>query len=248
MKLIPITVSILSSWVLYSCMVCPLYPPFHNPGGHHYDGPVTAEPAIQDKDSNCIDPSVAAQEQGPLSLELIHRDQVIPVTPGKEITLHDRRFALLFNMAAYNRYCQRQVAASAMASPDIDSMENAIHPPMVLTDTSPFGWARAMAPELSLRYDILYLTEQAHHYLIFEPGNDPRMQRLSIQESVAPGIYRYRWDIFEIAKVNLEGVETIPPKSEIHFAMIFFRDSNLDSIIETGEFLLFYVHVVPDDG
>ncbi|MCB1138981.1 MAG: hypothetical protein KDK23_09510 [Leptospiraceae bacterium] len=203
-------------------------------------GPVTQG------ESECLPPSLAGSEQGPLELLLVHRDRVIPVRPGQEIVIHSPRFALLFNMADYDRYCHRFVAARVMASTNADKLENAIQPPFQIGDTTIMGPGWGMAPDLSLRYDTLMLTDEGMHYLVFDADGGPGDQRLSIQKFLTPGIYQFRWDIFGVASVGENSVEMLPAQKPLAFTMLFFRDADLDDIVETGEFMVFYIRIEPN--
>lgn len=213
--------------------------------GPGYSEQVEAAP-VEQANSVCLSPSLAASEQGPLELYLVHRDRIIPVRPGQEIVIQSPRFALLFNMADYDRYCDRFVAARVMASTNADKLENAIQPPFQIGDTTIMGPGWGMAPDLSLRYDTLMLTDEGMHYLVFDAEGGPGDQRLSIQKVLAPGVYQFRWDIYSIASVGEDSLEDLPSDEPLAFTVLFFRDADLDDVVETGEFMVFYIRIEPN--
>ncbi|MBI38046.1 MAG: hypothetical protein CMF59_00480 [Leptospiraceae bacterium] len=192
----------------------------------------------------CQNPTFAPELQGELSLKLVHGNRVIPVKPGSEITISDTRFALLFNMADYDLFCDRYAAARVMASENADFIENIVEPPFEIGDTTFLGAGWSMATDMSMRYDTLFLTEGGMHYLILNVDGEPIEQRLSIQRTLGPHIYEMRWDIYSIARMDSESVKPLG-REKTTFAMLFFRDSDLDDVVETGEFLVFYITVDP---
>jgi hypothetical protein len=201
----------------------------------------------EDAPKSCKTPLNASPEQGPLRLYLVHGREVTEVKPAREIVLRNKRFALLFNMADYDRYCGRFASASVMASGNADFIENAVQPSMRLTPATPLGPGWGMAPDTSYRYDTMLLTDEGMHYLIFDTDGGPENQRLSIQKEISPGIYQFRWDIFDVARIGDHRLEPLPRKRST-FAVLFFRDQDLDDVVETGEFLVFYITIDPEDS
>ena len=205
----------------------------------------TRNPSSAAEEPFCLSPDKAAAVQGDLDLTLVHQNRVIQVTPGKEIVINNPRFALLFNMAEYDLFCDRFTAARVMASQDADFIENLIEPPFQIGDTTYLGSGWSMAPDLSMRYDTLFLTKEGMHYLMLDVDGQPIEQRLSIQKRLGPDFYQMRWDIFEVGQIKDD--ELIPVgKTRTTFAMLFFRDSDLDEIVETGEFMVFYITIDPE--
>lgn len=203
-----------------------------------------ARPELSLEKERCKDPALASNYHRDLSLKLVHGNEVIPVKPGSHITISDTRFALLFNMADYDLFCDRYAAARVMASENADFIENIVTPPFEIGDTSYLGAGWSMATDMSMRYDTLFLTEGGMHYLILNVEGEPIEQRLSIQRVLGPHLYEMRWDIYSIARMDTESVRPLG-KEKATFAMLFFRDADLDDIVETGEFLVFYITVDP---
>lgn len=200
---------------------------------------------ITSESKDCKDPALASQIQGKLQLTLVHGNRVIPVRPGSHITISHPRFALLFNMAEYDLFCDRFTAARVMASQNADFIEGIVTPPFQIKDTSYLGAGWSMATDLSMRYDTLFLTEGGMHYLILNVQGEPIEQRLSIQRVLGPGLYQMRWDIFAVARTTDDSLKYLG-EDKTTFAMLFFRDSDLDEIVETGEFMVFYITIAPD--
>ena len=106
-----------------------------------------ARPELSLEKERCKDPALASNYHRDLSLKLVHGNEVIPVKPGSHITISDTRFALLFNMADYDLFCDRYAAARVMASENADFIENIVTPPFEIGDTSYLGagWSMATA-------------------------------------------------------------------------------------------------------
>ena len=81
--------------------------------------------------------------------------------------------------------------------------------------------------------------------MILNVQGEPIEQRLSIQRVLGPGLYQMRWDIFAVARTTDDSLKYLG-EEKTTFAMLFFRDSDLDEIVETGEFMVFYITIAPD--
>ncbi len=172
-------------------------------------------------------------------LALLQNGKRMTVRDGDRLLIERSAFAFIFPLPHYDGersiFHSVQIAGSgnrAFLELPLGSRVDEIHNGLVL-----FAPGTGMASDETGRYPAFYLEEnQAHHYIIFAPG-DPEAQRAVPLRTLAADETEVRFDVLRFRfQEKLVEPRSLPLR-EIYFALLM--DRNRNGIMEEGELFRF---------
>lgn len=170
-------------------------------------------------------------EKKTFKLKIMQNGKFAEIDRNGTIKLKRDMFYIIYQVDAYNqkenKYYAMRVAAAA--NPQVQYFEKNTS---TSENSSPFSMGKGLASEAG-RYKRLYLSTDAHHYLMYDPENSEN-QRGRLLRKTANNKYEMMWQIHKIRGLREYSAESYP-FSRIYF--VFFYDENLDSFIEDTEII-----------
>lgn len=167
-------------------------------------------------------------------LNLFQDRKYISVDDLSIIQLKRKPFKLVFPLREYDIEKKEFYSARITASTNVDILS--LKPGQERENIPFFTSGTGLASGL-YGYDSLFLTENAHHYIIYNSKNES-IQRANIIAGYGDGRYEVEWLIYNINDKPIRKFE-----QDILYIVVFI-DNNLDNILDKGEFFRFAIHFV----